>query len=295
MAANAYYNQQAQYDRQHLLSPGMSSPALSSPGFPSPGLSSGQPSPLKSTHVFYQDEQTSYQPTAQFQNLEKLNDAANQDIILKSRIRRLRVVSRAVAFVISIGVLVPLLMTLIKFEQTKDVYQTVVVNGKPISRTAWAKDSRTWPTYVYFGVAAISTLLNAGTMLSYCCSVEKANVASYVTSTFSWIVLVGNLAVWAAAAAVYKKEKEKTVQGKHTDLWGWTCSGPAKQIQKEFAQQVDFNQYCVIQSASWYIGLAQVGAALLTIVIYVFVYMRTKSKKRLNAQLKLNGFEPARH
>lgn len=167
--------------------------------------------------------------------------------MLKSRIRRLRVVSRVIALLISIGVLIPLLMTLIKFEQTKDVHQTVIVNGESIIRTAWAKDSRTWPTYVYFGVAAISTLLNAGTILSYCCSVEKANVGSYVASTFSWIVLVGNLAVWAAAAAVYKKEKEKTVGGKNTDLWGWTCSGPARQIQKEFAQQVDFNKYCVIQ------------------------------------------------
>ncbi|OAK99907.1 hypothetical protein IQ06DRAFT_222695 [Phaeosphaeriaceae sp. SRC1lsM3a] len=273
----------------------MSSPGFPSPGFPSPGLSSGQPSPLKSTHMHYQDEQTSYQPTHQFQDFEKLNDAANKDTILKSRIRRLRVVSRVIALLISIGVLIPLIMTLIKFEQTKDVHQTVIVNGQSISRTAWAKDSRTWPTYVYFGVAATSTLLNAGTILSYCCSIGKANVASYVTSTFSWIVLIGNLAVWVAAATVYKKEKEKTVQGKHTDLWGWTCSGPARQIQKEFKQQVDFNQYCVIQSASWYIGLAQVGAALLTIVIYIFVYMRTKSKKRLNTQLKLSGYEPARH
>lgn len=165
-------------------------------------------------------------------------------------------VSRVIGLLISIGVLIPLLMTLIKFEQTKDVHQTVIVNGESISRTAWAKDSRTWPTYVYFGVAAISTLLNAGTMLSYCCSVEKANVASYVTSTFSWIVLMGNLVVWAVAAAVYKKEKERMVEGKHTDLWGWTCSGPARQIQREFAQQVDFNQYCVIQvSKSLSMGL----------------------------------------
>jgi hypothetical protein len=48
------------------------------------------------------------------------------------------------------------------------------------------------------------------------------------------------------------------------------------------------------QSVSWYIGLVQAGAAMLTVVIYLMVYMRKKSKTNLNQQLMMNGFAPTR-
>jgi hypothetical protein len=45
---------------------------------------------------------------------------------------------------------------------------------------------------------------------------------------------------------------------------------------------------------SWYIGLVQAGAAVLTVVIYLMMYMRKKSKRNLSEQLMMNGFAPAR-
>jgi hypothetical protein len=45
---------------------------------------------------------------------------------------------------------------------------------------------------------------------------------------------------------------------------------------------------------SWYVGLAQAGAALLTVVIYVMVFMRRRSKRRVEELERLSGFEPAR-
>jgi hypothetical protein len=38
----------------------------------------------------------------------------------------------------------------------------------------------------------------------------------------------------------------------------------------------------------------QAGAALLTVIIHILVFMRKKSKKNLDQQLRLSGFEPAR-
>jgi phosphatidylserine synthase len=52
-------------------------------------------------------------------------------------------------------------------------------------------------------------------------------------------------------------------------------------IQKDFAKEVDFNMYCNVQSASWYVGLARAAAALLTVVIYVMMYRRKQSKRRV--------------
>lgn len=91
--------------------------------------------------------------------------------------------------------------------------------------------------------------------------------------------MLGNIVVWVVAAGVYRNEKDKG--GKSNDLWGWTCSPGARAIQKEFAGEVDFNRYCNVQSASWFVGLAQVGASVLSVVIYVLVIRRRGSKKRL--------------
>ena len=49
-------------------------------------------------------------------------------------------------------------MTVIKFLQTRSTYRTITrPDGTTTSRTAWANESKLWPTYAYFGVAVVST------------------------------------------------------------------------------------------------------------------------------------------
>lgn len=170
-------------------------------------------------------------------------------------------------------------MTVVKFLATKDTYRTVTSSSGATSRTAWHQDSRTWPTYSYFGVALLSTLLNFATVCSYAVSVSRANTVAVLTSTFSWLDMVGSVVVWAVAAGVYRAEKDKG--GKSDDLWGWTCSAAARAIQKEFANEVDFDTYCNVQSAGWIVGLAQVGVGILTVGVYVLVVRRRGSKRRV--------------
>lgn len=113
------------------------------------------------------------------------------------------------------------------------------------SRTAWHKDSKAWPTWMYFFVAGVSVLLNFVILFAYKFGVEKANKAAIVATTFTWITLGGNLVVWSVAAGLYRSERDKG--GVSNDLWGWTCSPAAKKIQQEFAKEIDFNQYCNVQ------------------------------------------------
>ena len=188
-------------------------------------------------------------------------------------------ISRILSFLISLAVLAPITLTLTKFLQTQNTYRDITRDGKTVSRTAWAHDSKVWPTYSYFAVAAISTLLNLATIFSYKFGVSRANHVSMVTSLFSWAVMLGNLVVWCVAAAMYRVEKDKG--GKSNDLWGWTCSPAARAIQVEFAHEVDFNMYCNVQSASWFVGLAQVAASALTVGIYVLVVSRKGSKRKV--------------
>lgn len=99
---------------------------------------------------------------------------------------------------------------------------------------------------MYFLVAAIALLLNLCIILAYLFSgVKGANRAAVVATTFTWIVMIGNLVVWAVAASLYRTEKDK--DGKSNDLWGWTCSSAAQAIQKEFKNEVDFDKFCNVQ------------------------------------------------
>ncbi|CAN9151693.1 unnamed protein product [Alternaria alternata] len=197
-----------------------------------------------------------------YADLEDLKEAEIEDRHLKTRIRKLRIVSRSLALFISIAVLVPTALTLYKFLSTRTIYRTVALpSGQSVSRTPWAHNTRAWPTYMYFGVAAVSVLLNFTTMFSYKFGIAKANVASVITSTFSWINLIGNFVVWCVAAGLYRAEKDKN--GKSNDLWGWTCSAGARAIQKEFVGDIDFGRYCNVQPQ-------EIPAKRLTHLLYSF-------------------------
>lgn len=135
---------------------------------------------------------------------------------LKRRIRVLRLISRVVALVLSIVTLVPLTMTVAEFLSTKDEYFDV--NGQ--ERTAWANDSITWYTYMYFGVALVSCILNLGIVLAYWRGIKRANNVASVASWWSNTVLVAHVLVWVVSAALYRYGKEP-VGGKFRDLWGW--------------------------------------------------------------------------
>ncbi|KAM0723564.1 hypothetical protein Q7P37_000551 [Cladosporium fusiforme] len=194
---------------------------------------------------------------------------------LKYRIRVLRLISRILALGISTATLVPLIMTLVKFLRTKDVY--FLVNGK--ERTAWPQDPITWYTWMYFGVSLISFVFNLGTIIAYCKGTDKANSISSIASWWTTAVLVGHVIVWAVGTVLYRYGKEP-VKGKFRDLWGWTCSPAAFAIQSSVTN-IDFRQYCTIQSVSFYTGIVNVATGILSAFIFLLAVIRFRSKKRL--------------
>ncbi|KAI4711552.1 hypothetical protein J4E89_004117 [Alternaria sp. Ai002NY15] len=186
-------------------------------------FTSNRPIPAITLQLATDDQSAQYSQPLPHGDFEELKEAANEDRDLKIRIRKLRVISRTLALFISIAVLVLTALTLHKFLSTRSIHRVVrLPSGENILRTPWAKNTRAWPTYMYFGVAAVSVLLNFATIFSYKCGIEQANVAAVVTSTFSWVNMLGNFIVWCVAATVYRTEKDKN--GKSDDLWGWTCS-----------------------------------------------------------------------
>jgi hypothetical protein len=212
---------------------------------------------------------------------------ANPRQALKTRIRRLRVASRAITTVLSLAAFVPITITLHAFLTTRYTVRTAPASGGgggTVERTAWHAQTRAWPTYMYFGVTLASLLLNGAMLLAYGRSVRAANRAHAAAVTFDVTVVVANLVVWTVAAAVYRAEKD--LNGVPNDLWGWACSTGAAEIQRAFRDQVDFDSLCSVQTGSWVVGVVQAVGLVLGAVIWVFVFQRRKSKRTLRDSLK---------
>ncbi|KAK3117185.1 hypothetical protein LTR53_001689 [Teratosphaeriaceae sp. CCFEE 6253] len=200
-------------------------------------------------------------------------DSADQR--LKKRIRLLRMVTRILSTIAAAATLAPLTMTLVKFFQTRNIQYTV--GGK--QRTAWAADTQTWYTFLYFGVALVSFLINSVVVLAYYRGVKAANAADNATGWWSNLLNATHVVVWIVSAIIYRVGKEP-VNGKFRDLWGWTCSTAASELQV-VVTSVNFDQYCTIQTSSWYSGIANVVMNLITGAIYVMMLLRLRSKRKL--------------
>lgn len=174
---------------------------------------------------------------------------ASRDAKHKRRIRILKALSRCLATLLSLATFVPLALTLAKFFETRD--QELVVDGE--TRTAWAAGTITWYTYLYAGVAGVSLLLNAAILAAYCCccccrggGVRAANAAARVEGWWAALQHVVEVLVWVASVAIYRYGREPDVDGKFRDLWGWTCSPAAEEIQAQVTN-IDFSTYCHVQ------------------------------------------------
>ena len=172
----------------------------------------------------------------------ELERLSTRDETLKKRVRLLRLISRVVSVIISGATLAPLAYTLIKYFQTRN--QTIVVDGQ--DRTAWASGTQAWYTYVYFGVSTISFVFHAVILIAYCCGgVKKANKASTASSVWTGVLMVGHIVIWVISVAIYRYGKVPK-DGRNTDLWGWTCSTTANQIQSQ-VKNIDYSKYCTAQ------------------------------------------------
>lgn len=165
-----------------------------------------------------------------------------KDAKIKYRIRLLRFISRVLAVLLSIAVVVPCTMTFIKYLETANTTHSGF-NGE--EQPIWPEHRNLIYTYVYFGVSIVSMLLNAIIVVSYCHGVRRANSAATISTVWSTIIILAHISIWFAGVAIYRYGKHK-VNDKWEDLWGWTCSKAAQDIQP-FVKEISFEKYCNVQ------------------------------------------------
>jgi hypothetical protein len=162
---------------------------------------------------------------------------------LKRRIRVLKVASRILAVILSIATLIPLLMTIAKYVSTRN--STYTVDGQ--TRTAWARNTITAYTYSYAAIIGTSLVLNTAVLCGYCRKngIRSANRVSKIATTWTWSVIAVDIVMLGISVSVYRYGKEP-VDGKFRDLWGWTCSSAARDLQGVLTS-VDFDYHCTVQ------------------------------------------------
>ena len=213
--------------------------------------------------------------------------------MLKRKIRTLRLVTRTASLAFSLALTGTMAATLGKYLSTKDH----IVNG----RSAWAKNTKLWPTLMLFTVAFVSLLLDSVIMMAYLRSVKAANKTAYFAAYFTGVVIFAHVALWVTTTALYRYGKD--TNGVSNDLWGWTCSEAAQKIQAEFAPVVHFDSYCSLQvrdparasqptcattdhlfrgqTGSFGLSILQAIVLLLTLTVWMFAYRRAEHKRQM--------------
>ena len=109
-------------------------------------------------------------------------------------------------------------------------------------RNAWAKDTTIWPTILLLSTSSATVLVSLLILASYLLSVKHANKTEKTVGTAGFVIEMGaHVAVWVATAVAYRLGQTGN------DLWGWTCSDKADQIQDQFQAVIDFNNFCNVQ------------------------------------------------
>jgi len=139
----------------------------------------------------------------------------------------------------------------------------------------WVTPATLWPTYMLLGIATVTFFMNLITLCSYCCGVGAANKVNSGASIVGYIMLGAHVLVWAAGMGLFRMART----GK--DLWGYSCSSIADQVQAEVESFLDFGKLCTMQQGTWYITIIETVVYLLTFIITMLMVRRSSVKKKM--------------
>ena len=231
MTSDSYYNMNTYPSQRSAAAPGI----YSGQGYDEVPSKHSKISPV----VTHSEITEVTPPTAQL--LSKPTHQAQRDSTYPSaklskwsRILRVwKLASQGISTLLSTVMFISMVYTTIKYQTTENT-----VRG---GRTPWPKNAKLWPTFMFLATSGVTLILSIITMLSYCCCYKKAT-ASWKLTVVKYVIHLG---VWLIVSALYRYEKG--TKGNNNDLWGWSCSDKADQIQSQFNGVVGFSGLCTLQ------------------------------------------------
>ncbi|KAJ5120574.1 uncharacterized protein N7515_009962 [Penicillium bovifimosum] len=202
---------------------------------------------------------------------EKKAEVENaRDLRIKLRVRIAKVFLRFVNFGCSLIVLCLIAVTLTVFNATKHLPTR---NSLP----AWAPGTNPWAQYLLLGMACVSLVACLIVFWAYRKGGHgRAEKAAVYYTSFSIVFFALNLIMWIVGAAVYQHSK---ATGDKKDMWGWSC---AKNTREQlYHNTVDYALLCRLQDWGLVCAIIEIVIELLVILIYVVVFYRVWSKRKL--------------
>ncbi|CAG8955691.1 hypothetical protein HYFRA_00010957 [Hymenoscyphus fraxineus] len=220
-------------------------------------------------HVNEQHNSTSYPPPLTPKKDEKLHERVSLKVRvekIRKRLSALSALSRGLSSITNLIMFVFMAFTIFTFYSTRD--------EQALGRSIWAKDQKTWPTFLVLAASFVTFCASLLALLLFCCCFKRA-ANSWKVVVFTYAI---QIAMWLLVTFLYRYEKRLN------DLWGWSCSDIAWELQHKGNASVNFDRLCDIQTVTWYISLIETIAKIL-FAITSFILLR--KNRKVNAKLKL--------
>lgn len=197
-----------------------------------------------------------------------------KDLKIKTRVRVAKFILRGTSCGCSLIVLSMLAATFSIFNATKALPPR---NELP----PWSTGTPMWPQITVLVVAGISLALSLIILAAYFRGGHKRaeKVAVYYT-VFAVTFFVFSIVMWGVGAAVLQQSKDN-YDG--NDIWGWSCKDNVR--RELFSQDVSYNLVCRLQNWSLVCCIIEIIVEVFTITIYVIVFWRFYSKRRLRKSM----------
>ncbi|KAJ5286820.1 hypothetical protein N7478_002506 [Penicillium angulare] len=193
-----------------------------------------------------------------------------RDVRIKLRVRIAKIFLRFVNFGCSLIVLAMLGLTLHTFMATKDL-------ADRNTATVWAPNTNPWAQWLLLGLACFSLLACMVVFWGYFKGGHhRAEKLTIYYTTISVVYFTFSFIMWLVCAAIYEHSKSS---GNTKDLWGWACAKNTR--EQVYSDAVDYALLCRLQDWGLVCAVIEVVIELLVILIYVVVFYRMWSKRRL--------------
>jgi hypothetical protein len=187
-----------------------------------------------------------------------------------------KVVLRCLNFACSLVVLALISSTLVIFHATKNLPAR---NGLP----PWAPNTKLWVQYTVLGIAIVSVSISIIILLAYWKGghrrAERLAVYWTVMAVSSFIFII---VIWSVVGGLTLTEK---ANGGGKDLWGWACKDNTRRTL--FSEDVDYKLVCRQVDWVFVCAIIEIVVELMAIALYVFVFYRIVSKRRLRKSMDL--------
>ncbi|TVY62890.1 hypothetical protein LSUE1_G009997 [Lachnellula suecica] len=176
----------------------------------------------------------------------------------KKKIKLLRMASRATSAVLNVLMFAFMAFVISTFLVTRD--------DAALGRNIWPQSPKTWPTYMLLAASLVTFVLSVFVLCFYAFCFRRAS-ESWKLVVLTYVIHIG---VWVVVATLYRTEKVTN------DLWGWSCTDIATELQMKGGSKVDFQKLCKIQSASSIISYIETGLKVAYGIVYFIFYRKVR-------------------